>query len=67
MIEYPNYDKAIIVSGDGDFYCLIEYLESKGKLYKILTPNEKYSSLIKKFAKYIVPLGLLKGKLHKVK
>ena len=27
MIEYPNYDKAIIVSGDGDFHCLIEYLK----------------------------------------
>ena len=21
MIEYPNYDRAIIVTGDGDFYC----------------------------------------------
>ncbi|MFA5799895.1 MAG: NYN domain-containing protein, partial [Candidatus Peribacteraceae bacterium] len=27
MIEYPNFDKAIIVSGDGDFHCLLEYLE----------------------------------------
>src|SRR3989339_126057 len=27
MIEYPNYQKAIIVSGDGDFYCLFEYLD----------------------------------------
>src|SRR3989344_1447493 len=27
MIEFKNYDKAIIVSGDGDFHCLIEYLE----------------------------------------
>lgn len=25
MIEYGNYDKALIVSGDGDFYCLIDY------------------------------------------
>lgn len=24
MIQYGNYDKAIIVSGDGDFYCLVE-------------------------------------------
>ena len=23
MIEYSNYDKAVIVTGDGDFYCLI--------------------------------------------
>lgn len=26
MIEYKKYDKAIIVSGDGDFYCLVDYL-----------------------------------------
>src|SRR3972149_1070486 len=32
MIEYPNYDKAIIVSGDGDFYCLVEHLVNKEKL-----------------------------------
>ena len=23
MIEYPNYEKAVIVSGDGDFFCLV--------------------------------------------
>ena len=32
MIEYPNYDKAIIVTGDGDFYCLLQYLIEKGKI-----------------------------------
>ena len=26
MIEWRNFDKAIIVSGDGDFHCLIEYM-----------------------------------------
>lgn len=26
MIEYQNYDKALIVTGDGDFYCLVDYL-----------------------------------------
>ena len=50
MIDYVNYDKAVIVSGDGDFHCLIEYLEKKGKLSKILIPDQKrYSSLLKKF------------------
>ena len=67
MIEFPNYTKAIIVTGDGDFYCLIEYLESQDKLLKILAPNEKYSSLLRKYASYIVPLSILKGKLQKVK
>src|SRR6266851_3401657 len=36
MIEYPNYDKAVIVTGDGDFFCLIEYLRDKDKLERLL-------------------------------
>ena len=63
MIQYKNYDKAIIVSGDGDFHCLVEYLEKKGKLLKIITPNKRYSSLLKKFTKYIVVISALKDKL----
>ncbi len=27
MIELNNFDQAIIVAGDGDYFCLIEYLE----------------------------------------
>lgn len=58
MIEYPNYDKAIIVSGDGDFFPLIEYLKKKGKLLKIITPNKKYSSLLLKFLPDIISMEL---------
>ncbi|MFH1959301.1 MAG: NYN domain-containing protein [Patescibacteria group bacterium] len=66
MIHYPNYDKAIIVSGDGDFFCLIEYLEEKEKLLKILAPTKHYSSLLRKFNKnnYIVRIDLLKNSLE---
>ena len=56
MKELPNYDKAIIVSGDGDFFGLAEYLEEQGKLANILTPNWQYSSLLKPFEKKIVRL-----------
>jgi len=63
MIEYSNYDKAIIVSGDGDFYCLIDYWFQKGKLLHIITPSQKYSSLIRKFAGYIVKISYIKEKL----
>ena len=50
MIEYRNFEKAIIVSGDGDFHCLIEYLANNKKLLKVGIPNRKrYSSLLKKF------------------
>jgi uncharacterized LabA/DUF88 family protein len=65
MIQYPYYQKAIIVSGDGDFMCLIEYLKSKNRLYKILIPNNKYSSLLRDFADFIVPLNILREKLEK--
>lgn len=58
MIEYPNYDKAIIVSGDGDFYPLIEYLLKKNKLLKVITPNKKYSSLLLKFLPHIISMEL---------
>jgi len=58
MIEFPNYDKAIIVSGDGDFYPLIEYLKEKNKLLKVITPNKKYSSLLLKFLPDIISMEL---------
>ncbi len=51
MIEYQNYEKAVIVTGDGDFYCLIDYLNKQGKLLRLLVPNVyKYSKLLKPFA-----------------
>lgn len=65
MIEYPNYNKAIIVSGDGDFYCLVEHLEGKNKLLKVIVPNRKYSSLLKRFRSYIVHVGDFKAKVEK--
>jgi len=64
MIEYPHYDQAIIVSGDGDFYCLVEYLEKNHKLAKIIVPNQKYSSLLRKYANYIFPVNIAKEKLQ---
>lgn len=53
MKEMPNYSKAIIVSGDGDFFSLVEYLEGKGRLLKLLTPGGHYSNLYNKYESYI--------------
>jgi uncharacterized LabA/DUF88 family protein len=65
MIEYPNYNKAIIVSGDGDFHCLIEYLKKMSKLSKIIIPNKKsYSSLLRKFHSYMAYVTDLRKKLE---
>ena len=56
MKELSNYDQAILVSGDGDFYSLLEYLEEKGRLKNILVPSSHYSSLFNKFEQKIVRL-----------
>ncbi len=51
MIQYRNFEKAIIVTGDGDFYCLIQYLIKNNKLKTVLIPDKNhYSALIKRFA-----------------
>ncbi len=63
MKELPNYDKAIIVSGDGDFFTLAEYLEQQGKLAQILAPNWQYSSLLKPFESKIIRLDQLRRQL----
>lgn len=64
MIEYDNYNRAIIVTGDGDFRCLVEYLEEKEKLYKIIVPNRKsYSSLLLPYKKYMSFVNPLRKKL----
>lgn len=63
MKEMPNYSKAIIVSGDGDFYCLAEYLASKDRLKHIMTPNRFYSSLLKPYEEYIIRIDELRGQL----
>lgn len=61
--EMPNYDKAIIISGDGDFFGLIEYLEQQGKLLHVFAPNWKYSSLLKPFEKYIIRIDDFKRQI----
>src|SRR3989344_1202357 len=51
MIDYRNYEEALIVTGDGDFYCLVRYLDNNGKLFKVLAPSPKNcSSLLRKIA-----------------
>jgi uncharacterized LabA/DUF88 family protein len=52
VIEMPEYDRAVIVSGDGDFYSLAEYLYGENKLSAVLSPNRKYcSGLLRRTAK----------------
>lgn len=65
MIDYPSYDKAVIVTSDGDFYSLVDYLYSKKKLEIVLAPHqEKCSVLLRKKAREKIDfLDNLKNKL----
>lgn len=65
-IEYKNYDRAVIVSGDGDFYCLHDYLIKNKKLLGIIIPNRKSeSSLLNPFQEYKTFLIRDKEKVEK--
>ena len=65
-VEFSRYDRAVVVSGDGDFYCLHEYLEKNKKLFKIIIPNRKSeSSLLKRFQNYKVFLIRDKDKVER--
>lgn len=63
MKEMPNYNQAIIVSGDGDFFSLAEYLIAEKRLLHIMTPNWQYSSLLKEFESHILRLDQMRREL----
>lgn len=65
MIEYDNYDKALIVTGDGDFYCLIDYLQNNEKLLKLMIPDQnRFSSLFRKVIPHIIFMNNLRDLLE---
>ncbi len=40
----PEFDKILLISGDGDYKKLVDYLINKGRFVKILFPNKEFSS-----------------------
>lgn len=66
IIELPNYHQAVIVTGDGDFYSLIDYLLKRGKLSKVVIPSQlRYSTLLKQFdPQYLAFVSDLRRKLE---
>ncbi|HBL39831.1 TPA: hypothetical protein DDZ10_04150 [Candidatus Uhrbacteria bacterium] len=68
MIDFSEYEKAVIVSGDGDFYCLIDHLITKSKLEAVLIPDQRrFSGLLKfkHFRPYLRYMNDLREKLAK--
>lgn len=66
MIDFVNYDKAVIVTSDGDFYSLVKYLYENNKLRIVMSPyNKTCSILLKKSAKErVVFMDNLREKLE---
>jgi uncharacterized LabA/DUF88 family protein len=59
-----KYQKAVLVTGDGDFACLVNFLLEKEKLRIVIAPNFKKSSyLIRKIQAPTVFLNQLEFKL----
>lgn len=49
VVDNKEFDKIVLVSGDGDYKKLVDYLIKKNKFKKVLFPNKKFaSSLYKK-------------------
>ena len=67
MIEYENFDKAVIVTGDGDFHCLIHHFIQNEKLGVVIIPNRfSFSALLKMdyIQSYLRYMNDLKSKLQ---
>jgi len=68
VIDYyeNHFDKAIIITSDGDFYSLVNFLYQKGKLGVVMSPyKETCSTLLKKSAcEKIIFMDNLRRKLE---
>lgn len=48
LVENEPFDKAFIISGDGDYKKLVDYLVKKDKFGKMLFPNQEFASSLYK-------------------
>ena len=48
LIDNKDFDKIILVSGDGDYKKLVSYLIEKDRFKKVLFPNKKFASSLYK-------------------
>jgi uncharacterized LabA/DUF88 family protein len=66
MIRLREFDQAVLVTGDGDYFCLVKYLKDEGKLKAVLVPEIKnYSALLKPFASgYLTSVSEQRAKLE---
>ena len=60
-----NLKSTVLVSGDGDYHCIVEFLKEKRIPVSIVSPNKKYLSLLLKRTN--VPIVILDGFIEKLK
>lgn len=48
LVDNANFDKIVLVSGDGDYKKVVDYLIKKNRFKKILFPNKKFASSLYK-------------------
>jgi len=48
LIDNKDFNKIVLVSGDGDYKKVVDYLIEKGRFEKILFPNKKFASSLYK-------------------
>ncbi len=48
IYQKEDFNKVVLVSGDGDFKMLVEFLIEENKLEKVLFPNRKFASSLYK-------------------
>ncbi|MDO8499916.1 MAG: NYN domain-containing protein [bacterium] len=58
----PSLDTIVLVSGDGDYLPLVEYLQNQGKQVEVLAFGETTSGRLKEEADDFIDLGADKGK-----
>lgn len=54
----PSVDAVVLVSGDGDFISLVEYLKNQGKRAEVIAFGRSASSKLKEVADEFIDLGL---------
>lgn len=65
MIDLAEFDKAVIVTSDGDFYSLVRHLYSLDKLEVVLSPSVHCSKLLRKEGKEkIIYMDNLRARLE---
>ncbi len=51
LAEQEDFDKVVLISGDGDYFKMVDYLIDKKRLEKLLAPS--YRSMSSLYKRYI--------------